>query len=100
MFPTPNQKAVRIGKLLTKELIPMFGCLLSVRDTNLLATVMQDACELMSISKLNTMEYHPQCDRVVEQINRNRMLKAMLKKPSAKFGRQWDTYLPGVLWAY
>ena len=30
----------------------------------------------------------------------NRTLKAMLRKHTAKFGRQWDQFLPGVLWAY
>ena len=101
VFPTPDQKAIRIAKLLAEQLIPMFGCpesLLSDRGANLLATVMQDVCELMGISKLNTTAYHPQCDGVVERMNRT--LKAMLRKHSAKFGRQWDTYLPGVLWAY
>ena len=101
VFPTPDQKAARIAKLLAEELIPMFGCpesLLSDRGTNLLATVMHDVCELMGISKLNTTAYHPQCDGVVERMNRT--LKAMLCKHSARFSRLWDTYLPGVLWAY
>ena len=96
VFPTPDQKVIRIAKLLAEELIPMFGCpesLLSDRGANLLATVMQDVCELMGISKLNTTTYHLQCDGVVEQMNRT--LKAMLHKHSAKFGRQWDTYLLG-----
>ena len=52
----------------------------------------------MGISKLNITAYHPQCDGVVERMNR--MLKAMLCKHSAQFGRQWDTYHPGVQWAY
>jgi len=101
VFAVPDQKAVRIAKLLAEELIPMFGCpesLLSDRGTNLLATVMQDVCKLMGITKLNTTAYHPQCDGLVERMNRT--LKAMLRKHSAKFGKQWDTYLPGVLWAY
>ncbi|KAL5496920.1 hypothetical protein EMCRGX_G013297 [Ephydatia muelleri] len=28
------------------------------------------------------------------------MLKSMLRKHVAKFGSQWDWYLPGILWAY
>ena len=28
------------------------------------------------------------------------MLKATLRKHAAKFGTQWDKFLPGVLWAY
>ena len=30
----------------------------------------------------------------------NRTLKAMLQKHAARYGVQWDRYLPGVLWAY
>ena len=101
VFAAPDQKAVRIAKLFAEELVPMFGCpelLLSDRGTNLLATVMQDVCKLMCIAKLNMTGYHPQCDGLVERMNRT--LKVMLCKHCAKFGKQWDTYLPGILWAY
>jgi hypothetical protein len=30
----------------------------------------------------------------------NRTLKTILRKHAARFGAQWDRYLPGVLWAY
>ena len=30
----------------------------------------------------------------------NRTLKTMLRKKAVKFGTEWDTYLPGALWAY
>ena len=49
VFPTPDQKAVRIAKLLAEEVVPVIGvleALLSDRGTNLLAHVMQDVCEL------------------------------------------------------
>ena len=88
VFAVPDQKALRIAKLLAEEVISMFGCpesLLSDRGTNLLATVMQGVCKLMGIAKLNTTAYHPQCDGLVERINRT--LKAMLRKHMAKFGK-------------
>ena len=59
-FASPNQKAVRIAKLLAEELVPMFGCpeyLLSDRGTNFLANVMQDVYKLMGVTKLNTTAY-------------------------------------------
>ena len=59
---------------------------------------MTDVCQLLGATKLNTTAYHPQCDRMVERINCT--LKAMLRKHTAKFGRQWDQFLPSVLWAY
>ena len=42
--------------------------------------------------------YHPQTDGMVERFNRN--LKTVLRKHADKLGSLWDTYLPGVLWAY
>ena len=51
----------------------MFGvpeALLSDRGTNMLANVMQDICQLLGITKLNTIAYHPQCDGMVERMLR------------------------------
>ena len=101
VFPAPDQKAIQIARLVAEEVLPMFGvpeCLLSDRGTNLLANMMKDVCDLLGIKKLNTTAYHPQCNGMVERLNRT--LKAMLRKHAVKFGPQWDQYLPGVLWAY
>ena len=57
VYPIPDQKAVRIVKLLVEEVIPFFGvpeALLSDRGTNLLSHLMKDVCELLGIQKLNT----------------------------------------------
>ena len=101
VFPTPDQKSLRIAKLLVEEVVPLFGvpeALLSDRGANLLSHLMQDVCTLLGVKKLNTTAYHPQCDGMIERFNRT--LKGMLCKHAAKFGVQWDTYLYGVLWAY
>ena len=101
VFPVPDQKAIRIARLIAEEVLPLFGvpdALLSDRGANLLAHVMTDMCELLGVKKLNTTSYHPQCDGMVERLNRT--LKAMLRKHVAKFHSQWDRFLPGVLWAY
>ena len=48
VFPVPDQKAIRIARLLAEEVLPLFGCpesLLSDRGINLLALVMQDVCQ-------------------------------------------------------
>ena len=101
VYATPDQKAERIAKLLTQEIVPMFGvpeALLSDRGTNLLSCLMQDVCKLLGMKKLNTTAHHPQCNGMIEWFNRT--LKTMLRKHVSKFGVQWDTYLSGVLWAY
>ena len=101
VYPMPDQKSVRVAKLLVNEVIPQFGVpepLLSDRGTNLLSHLMTDVCRLLGIKKLNTTAYHPQCDGMVERFNRT--LKTMLRKYAAEFSTQWDRYLPGALWAY
>ena len=101
VFPAPDQKAIRIARLVAEEIVPLFGvpdALLSDRGANLLAYVMKDVCELLGVKKLNTTAYHPQCDGMVECLNRT--FKTMLRKHVAKFHSQWDRFLPGVLWAY
>ena len=60
--------------------------------------LMTDVCKLIGIKKLNTTSHHPQCDGMVERLNRT--LKTMLRKYAAEFSTQWDKYLPGALWAY
>ena len=101
VFPVPDQKTGRIAQLVAEELVPMFGvpeCLLSDRGTNLLSNLMTELCRMLGITKLNTTAYHPQCDGAVERFNCT--LKTMLRKHAAKFGCQWDRFLPGILWAY
>ena len=101
IYAVPDQKASRIARLLAEEVVPFCGvpeALLSDRGANLLSHLVQDICSLLGIKKLNTTLYHPQCDGMVERLNRT--LKAMLRKHASQFGTQWDTYLPGLLWAY
>ena len=101
VFPILDQKTSRIVEILVWEIIPMCGvpeCLLSDRGTNLLSYLMKDVCGLLGIQKLNTTAYHPQCDGLTERFNRT--LKTMLRKHADLYGKQWDQYLHGVLWAY
>ena len=59
---------------------------------------MLDICSLMGVKKTNTTAYHPQSDGLVE--NFNRTLRAIIAKHAKKFGRDWDSYLPQLLFAY
>ena len=94
----PDQKAIRLVKLLVEEVIPLTGvpeCLLSDRGTNLLSHLMTDVCALLGVKKLNTTSYHPACDGLVEQFNRT--LKTALRKGAADCGDQWDQYLSRIV---
>ena len=88
-------------QLLAEEIIPIFGvpeALLSDRGTNFLSSLVLNLFKLLGTEKLNTTAYHPQFNGMVERFNWT--LKGMLRKHAAKFGKQWDRYLPGLLWAY
>jgi len=101
VYLAPDQLVHHIACLLTEEIVPLFGvpeCLLTDRGANLLSNLMSDVCRMLGTRKLNTTAYHPQCDGTIEWFNRT--LKGMLRKHAARFGPQWDKYLPGVLWAY
>ena len=101
VFPIPDQKTIRIVDILVKEIVPLFGVpegLLSDRGTNLLSYLMRDVCAQLGITKVNTTAYHPRCNGLVERFNRT--LKQMLRKHVEKHGKQWDTTLHGLLWAY
>ena len=87
VYPVPDQKSIRIARLLVEKVVPLFGvpeALLSDRGTNLLSHLMKDVCEMLGIKKLNTTAYHPQCDGMVERFNRT--LKTALRKHAARFG--------------
>ena len=54
VFPKPDQKAIRLVKLLVEEVIPITGvpeCLLSDGGTNLLSHLMTDVCVLLGVKK-------------------------------------------------
>ena len=101
VFSIPDQKTIRLVDTLVREIIPECGvpeCLLSDRGTNLLSHLMRDVCSQLGITKLNTTAYHPQCDGLTERFNRT--LKTMVRKHVDVYGKQWDKYLHGLLWAY
>ena len=84
VFPAPDQKAIRIARLVAEEVFPLFGipdALLSDRGAKLLAHVMRDVCELLGVRKLNTMAYHPQCDGASEQDPEDNVAEARRKVP-------------------
>ena len=100
-YAISNQSSETIARLLVENVICHHGVpkeLLSDRGPNLLSNLILDICNLMGIKKVNTTAYHPQTDGLVE--NFNRTLRAMIAKHTKKFGREWDVYLPQLLFAY
>lgn len=97
VFPLPDQKSLRVAKLLAEEVVPHYGVpevLLTDRGANLLSHLVLDLCNMLGIRKLNMTAYDPQCDGLVERFKRfeDHDLEA---RPTV-----WYTVGPGLLWAY
>ena len=72
--------------------------LLSDRGPNFLSELMQEVYKLLGTTKVNTSGYHPQYDGLVEKFNST--LIDMLAKSVDKYGHDWDSHLPYLLFAY
>ena len=59
---------------------------------------MIEVFNLLGVKKINTTAYHPQTNGLTETFNRT--LTDMLANKVDKSGRDWDTHLPFLLFAY
>ena len=60
--------------------------------------IMKEVGRLLSIRQLTTTPYHPACNGLVERFKGT--LKSMLRKLCEEKPRQWDRYIPALLFAY
>ena len=99
-YAVPDRKAETVAKCLL-DLIWKHGVparIIHDRAAEFLSEVLQETAALMGITQLPTSGGHPQTDGLVERFNKT--LKQMLTKLVAKGGRNWDTLLGPVLFAY
>ena len=71
---------------------------LSDLGTNFTSNLMKEICRLISVKQLTTTPYHPMCNGLCEKING--VLKTILKRLTSEKPKDWDRYLPAVLFAY
>lgn len=62
------------------------------------SALMKEVSRLISMRQLTTTPYHPICNGLVERFNGT--LKQMLKKMCIDRPKDWDKYLPALLFAY
>ena len=72
--------------------------ILSDQGSQFLSGVMKEVSRLLSMNQLVTTPYHPMCNGLVERFNGT--LKMMLKRMCAERPKDWDRYLPALLFAY
>ena len=78
-FPTKDQKATTVVKILVEKVFSRFGppvVLHSDQGANFESNLMHELCDVMGITKTRTTAYHPRCDGQVER--QNRTLQDML----------------------
>lgn len=99
-IPLPVTDAPRIAR----ELVNVFARvgvpseILTDQGSNFMSTLLQEVYHFMQIKRIRTSPYHPQTDGLVERFNGT--LKAMLQKFVSRSQKDWDNYLPYLLFAY
>ena len=72
--------------------------IISDQGTQFVSEVMREVYHLLDIHKETTSPYHAQANGLVERFNAT--LKRMLKRLCLEKPKDWDQYIPGVLFAY
>lgn len=72
--------------------------ILTDRGTNFMSTLLKQVYQLLGIRSLRTTPYHPQTDGLTERFNQT--LKQILWNFVNYTGRDWDEWLPYLLFAY
>ena len=100
-FAVPSADAKTVAKLLYDEIICRHSCprvLQSDRGANFLSRVVRETCRFMGISKSTSSGYHPMTQGLVERFNRT--LCQSLSFYTSEHQKDWDEFIPSVLFAY
>ena len=93
-FPTKNQFASTVAKLLVNEVFSVFGVperLLSDQGPNFESKLIAEVCALLGIKKVRTCPYSPRSDGICERFNRTLCnMIATLKGDSRK---RWNKHI-------
>lgn len=100
-FPTRNQEARTVAKILFDQFIVHYGIperLHSDMGANFESKVIKHLCALLGIKKSRTTPYHPQGDGVTERFNRT--LLSMLKTLDSSHKANWKDHIAPLVHAY
>uniref|UniRef100_A0A9J7ZIR3 Gypsy retrotransposon integrase-like protein 1 n=1 Tax=Cyprinus carpio carpio TaxID=630221 RepID=A0A9J7ZIR3_CYPCA len=100
VYPLRSVQVKHIVRCLV-DLISRVGVpseIITDQGTNFMAKVMKLLYKQLGIQGIRTTPFHPQTDGLVERFNGT--LKNMLKKFVDESGRDWDKWIPFLLFAY
>ena len=96
----PRIEAERVAEAMV-EIFSRLGVpnqILSDNGTQFVSCVMKEAARLLGVSQFHTTPYHPMANGACERFNGT--LKQMLRRMCQECPKDWDRYLPALLFAY
>ena len=99
-IPLPGIEAERVAEALF-NMFTRLGFpseILTDMGSQFTSAVMKEVSRLLSIKMLTTTPYHPCCNGLVEKFNGT--LKSMLRKICTETPKDWDRFIPALLFAY
>lgn len=100
-FPTKNQKASTVAKILVEEIFHRFGCperLHSDQGRNFEGQLVPEVCKYYHVAKSRATPYHPRGNGVCERFNRT--LHGMLATLGREQREQWPRHLSSLTAIY
>ena len=100
-FAVPDTTAPTIARLFVENIVCRHGAprvLLSDQGTNFLSKLVSEICQIVGTKQIKTSSYHPETDGLVERFNKT--LATMISMYVNEQHKDWDEFLPLVLFAY
>ena len=92
------------AECIAEELVTLFSRvgvpseILTDQGSNFTSQLLTEIYRMLHVHPIRTTPYHPQTDGLVERFNKT--LKSMLRKYATKEGKDWDKFIPYLLFAY